>query len=84
MKLEDVQFLNSLRLRMQQNVAAERPKDEGISKDELARVVSILRSKRVELKTQAEKKPATKRKMKSADVAAATDDDIKRLFGVSL
>lgn len=58
--VEDAQFVSQTRLKIVQNIAADRPSDDGIDKDRLKRALDIVRSERSIGAAGAGKKSAAK------------------------
>lgn len=74
MNVSDIQLINDLRTRMQANVDAGRAKDHGITKEELQKVLLLVRGKRAATPptaTSTKKKKSTK-----VDPKHLLDDDL--------
>ncbi len=76
MDIADSQFILELRRRMQANRDAGRPEGEGIEREDLKRMLNILRSGRA---TMTLRQPSAAKKTK-APVAAFTDAELNDLF----
>lgn len=73
MNIQDLQKVNDLRTRMQANVDAGRPKDFGITADELRDVLKLIRGKRAATPAPTAKTKKTKTKI---DPKHLLDDDL--------
>jgi hypothetical protein len=77
MDIADSQFILELRRRMQANRDAGRPEGEGIEREDLKRMLNILRSGRA---TMTLRQPSAAKGKTKAPVAAFTDAELNDLF----
>lgn len=75
MDIADSQFILDLRRRMQANRDAGRPEGDGIERDELKRMLNILRSGRATMTLRQPAKAKTK-----TPAAAFSDNELNDLF----